>query len=62
MATFGTRNSAAPMLGPDDAANLRAAFNALKAEYDVLVAKLNADAGVTDTDYAVSAVADLTAG
>lgn len=34
--------------------NLTDAVNALIANYNTLVAKLNADAGVTDTNYAVT--------
>jgi hypothetical protein len=35
-------------------ANLTAAVNALISDHNTLRAKLNADAGVTDTDYAAS--------
>jgi arsenate reductase-like glutaredoxin family protein len=34
--------------------NMATAINALIANHNTLVAKLNADAGVTDTNYAVS--------
>ena len=62
MATFGTRNAAAPMLGASDAANLRTEISAivadlaaLRAAILVITAQLDADAGVTDTDYAANA-------
>ena len=40
--------------------NLRTQFNQLLADYQVLIAKLNADTGITDTDYAASTAAALT--
>jgi hypothetical protein len=40
--------------------DLQTQFNTLRAEYDVLVAKLNADAGVTDANYAATASAAVT--
>lgn len=38
----------------DDITALRAAIVAITAKIDVLTAKLNADAGVTDTNYATN--------
>lgn len=43
----------------DDLAALRAAVVALTAKLDVLTAKLNADAGVTDTNYATNFASTL---
>ena len=34
--------------------NMVTAINALRADHNTLIAKLNADAGVTDTNYATS--------
>lgn len=34
--------------------NLRDAVNALRADHNTLVAKMNLDAGITDTNYAVT--------
>jgi len=34
--------------------NMQTAINALRADWATLVAKLNVDAGVTDTDYAAT--------
>lgn len=34
--------------------DMQAAFNQLRTEYNTLVAKLNADTGVIDTNYAVT--------
>lgn len=44
--------------------NMRDALNALRTDHNTLVAKLNADAGVTDTNYATTTAAavKLTAG
>lgn len=42
-----------------DLTALRAAFVALTAKLDVLTAKLNADAGVTDTNYATNFASTL---
>ena len=42
-----------------DLTNLRTAFVALTAKVDVLTAKLNADAGVTDTNYATDFASTL---
>lgn len=42
-----------------DSVALRTAFLALTAKLDVLTAKLNADAGVTDTNYAVNFASTL---
>lgn len=43
----------------DDLAALRAAFVAMTAKLDVLTTKLNADVGVTDTNYATNFAATL---
>jgi hypothetical protein len=43
----------------NDLAALRTSFVALTAKLDVLTAKLNADAGVTDTNYATNFAATL---
>jgi len=40
--------------------NLRTQFNQLRTDYNTLIAKLNADAGITDTDYASTTAAALT--
>jgi hypothetical protein len=37
------------------------ALNAVRADHNTLIAKLNADAGVTDTNYAVSTASAQTA-
>ena len=34
--------------------NMATALNALRSDHNTLIAKLNADAGVTDTNYATS--------
>ena len=43
----------------DDLTALRTAFVALTAKLDVLTAKLNADGGVTDTNYATNFASTL---
>ena len=42
------------------AQNVRTQFNQLLTDFATLVAKLNADAGVTDTDYSAGTAAALT--
>lgn len=38
---------------------MQTALNALRADHNTLIAKLNADAGVTDTNYAASTAAAI---
>lgn len=64
---FATSNSAEPMLGADDAANLVTEFTALLADVTAIrtalvatTAKLNADSGTSDTDYDTNDPAALT--
>jgi len=40
--------------------NVRTQFNQLRTDFNTLIAKLNADAGITDTDYATTTAAALT--
>lgn len=39
--------------------NMAASVNALRSDHNTLVAKLNLDAGVTDTNYAVSTASTI---
>jgi hypothetical protein len=40
--------------------NVRTQLNQLRTDYNTLIAKLNADTGITDTDYAATTAAALT--
>lgn len=48
---FYTRPDADPQLGADHAENIRAVVNDLITAYEAVLAKLDGDAGISDTDY-----------
>lgn len=51
---FYTQPDVAPQLGSDHAGNVRSVVNGIVTAMNTLLAKLDADAGITDTDYAAT--------